>query len=86
MEKYTGDKPIIQVTRNNLGTDHLELKKDDSIWIDTPKGLMNIHLNFKDELDITIWPRQLPGEKCKLTKKTINKNGVISLLMERKTI
>ena len=84
MEKYNGDKPIIQVERNYLGTDHLKLQGQDSIWIDTPKGMMNIHLNHQDELDITVWPFNRSGEKGKLKKKTVTKNGVVSLTMERK--
>ena len=45
---------------------------------------MNIHLNHEQELDITIWPFNRSGEKGKLKKKTVTKNGVISLVMERK--
>ena len=83
MEKYTGEKPVIQVERNHLGTDHLKLEGQDSIWIDTPKGMINVHLNYQDELDITVWPFNRSGAKAKLTKKT-GKNGVVSLKMERK--
>ena len=82
MEKYAGDKPIIQVERNHLGTDHLTLKDDDGIWIDTPKGMMHIRLSYKDEIKMTVWPFNRSGERAKLIKRTSTK-GVMNLEIKR---